>query len=70
MKESMYLSELSLDKAKLFYKLLDSGVITKNVLPNTAEDYSENTEVKDFQAYVGFLNSSDYDDFCDSFKEA
>jgi hypothetical protein len=48
--------------AKNFISLLERGVIRKNILPNTSEDYSKEQEENDLQRYKRFLQSFAYDD--------
>lgn len=48
--------------AKNFVSLLEQGIIRKNILPNTSEDYSKEQEEKDLQRYKRFLQSFAYDD--------
>ena len=48
--------------AKNFISLLENGVIRKNILPNTSENYSSEQEEKDLFLYKRFLQSFAYDD--------
>ncbi len=48
--------------ARNFISLLERGVIRKNILPNTSEDYSKEQEEKDLYYYKKFLQSFAYDD--------
>ncbi len=48
--------------AKNFITLLERGVIRKNILPNTSENYSSEQEEKDLFLYKRFLQSFAYDD--------
>ena len=48
--------------AKNFVSLLERGVIRKNILPNTSENYSKEQEEKDLVHYKKFLQSFAYDD--------
>ena len=48
--------------AKNFISLLERGVIRKNILPNTSEDYSKEQEENDLQRYKRFLQSFASDD--------
>ena len=48
--------------AKKFTKLLLEGKIRKNILPNTACDYTMTAELRDLKKYIRFINSSAYDD--------
>ncbi len=52
----------STSKAKTFTNLVSKGIIRKNILPNTSEDYSLSQEAKDLKQYKSFLKSSSYDD--------
>lgn len=45
-----------------FITLLERGVIRKNILPNTSENYSRDQEEKDLLRYKRFLQSFAYDD--------
>lgn len=42
--------------------LLETGVIRKNLLPNTSEDYTSKQEERDLVRYKRFLQSFAYDD--------
>lgn len=46
-----------MNKAERFVELLEDGRIRKNVLPNTAPDYSAGQEKKDLENYRFFANS-------------
>lgn len=48
--------------AKNFISLLERGIIKKNILPNTSEDYSKTQEDKDLLRYKRYLQSFAYDD--------
>lgn len=48
--------------AQNFISLLERGIIRKNILPNTSEDYSKEQEDKDLLRYKRFLQSFAYDD--------
>ena len=48
--------------AKNFVSLLERGVIRKNILPNTSENYSTEQEERDLLRYKRFLQSFAYDD--------
>ena len=52
----------SQNSAKNFSLLLEKGIIRKNILPNTAEDYSLRQEQRDLIQYKKFLQSFAYDD--------
>lgn len=47
--------------AKNFFEMLSKGKIRKNILPNTAPDYTATAEQSDLMRYKRFLNSSAYD---------
>ena len=48
--------------AKKFISLVERGVIRKNILPNTSQNYSIEQEGKDLYLYKKFLQSFAYDD--------
>ncbi len=48
--------------ARNFISLLERGMIRKNILPNTSENYSKEQEEKDLFCYKRFLQSFAYDD--------
>ncbi len=52
----------SRNRAQEFIVLLQRGKISKNILPNTATDYTVSQEAKDLQKYKRFLQSFAYDD--------
>ncbi|MCD8327285.1 MAG: hypothetical protein LUC90_11605 [Lachnospiraceae bacterium] len=52
----------SKESAKNFSMLLEEGIIRKNLLPNTAEDYSKVQEKNDLAQYKKFMQSFAYDD--------
>lgn len=52
----------SRNSAQEFLVLLKRGKIKKNILPNTAVDYTVSQEAKDLQQYKRFLQSFAYDD--------
>ncbi len=52
----------SLVSAENFMNLLLNGKIRKNILPNTAVDYTESAEKRDLLRYKKFINSSAYDE--------
>ena len=45
-----------------FFDLLNKGKIRKNILPNTAPNYTDEMEQIDLLRYKRFLNSSAYDE--------
>lgn len=52
-----------MNNAKKFIELLEEGKIKKNILPNTAPDYSISQEKKDLENYRFFANSFAFDEF-------
>lgn len=48
--------------AQIFFELLETGKLKKNILPNTSVDYTEMQEAIDTERYKYFLNSFAYDD--------
>ena len=52
--------------AREFFERLKSGKIKKNILPNTAADYTSTKEEIDLDRYKFFLNSFAYDDLRNS----
>ena len=53
----------SMSAANSFFDLLNKGKIRKNILPNTAPNYTDEMEQIDLLRYKRFLNSSAYDEF-------
>ena len=55
----IYLSrkDFVMDKAQRFIELLEEGKIRKDLLPNTAPDYSLSREQEDLERYRFFANS-------------
>ena len=51
----------SMSAANSFFDLLNKGKIRKNILPNTAPNYTDEMEQIDLLRYKRFLNSSAYD---------
>ncbi len=52
----------SMSAANSFFDLLNKGKIRKNLLPNTAPNYTDEMEQIDLLRYKRFLNSSAYDE--------
>jgi hypothetical protein len=52
----------SISAANNFFEMLSKGKIRKNILPNTALDYTATAEQSDLLRYKRFLNSSVYDE--------
>ena len=52
----------SMSAANGFFDLLNKGKIRKNILPNTAPNYTDEMEQIDLLRYKRFLNSSAYDE--------
>jgi hypothetical protein len=52
----------SMSAANSFFDLLNKGKIRKNILPNTAPNYTDEMEQIDLLRYKRFLNSSAYDE--------
>lgn len=52
----------SMSAANRFFDLLNKGKIRKNILPNTAPNYTDEMEQIDLLRYKRFLNSSAYDE--------
>lgn len=52
----------SMSAANSFFDLLNKGKIRKNILPNTAQNYTDEMEQIDLLRYKRFLNSSAYDE--------
>jgi len=49
--------------ANRFLFLIKEGIIRKNILPNSSCDYTGDSEKKDYERYLRFINSSDFDEF-------
>lgn len=52
----------SMSAANSFFDLLNKGKIRKNILSNTAPNYTDEMEQIDLLRYKRFLNSSAYDE--------
>ena len=52
----------SMSAANSFFDILNKGKIRKNILPNTAPNYTDEMEQIDLLRYKRFLNSSAYDE--------
>ena len=52
----------SMSAANSFFDLLNKGKIRKNILPNTAPNYTDEMGQIDLLRYKRFLNSSAYDE--------
>ena len=52
----------SMSAANSFFDLLNKGKIRKNILPNTAPNYTDEMEQIDLLRYKRLLNSSAYDE--------
>lgn len=50
------------NKGREFISLLERGIIRKNILPNTSDDYSDWQEDRDLFLYKRFLQSFAFDD--------
>lgn len=48
---------IKMKNSKKFIALLESGKIKKNILPNSALDYTKYQEQKDFSLFCNFVNS-------------
>lgn len=52
----------SVKAAETFLTLLKDGKIEKNILPNTAPNYTYYDEQRELVQYISYLNSFAYDD--------
>lgn len=58
----MTIERKKMDNAERFIELIQEGKIKKDILPNTAPDYTKSQEQKDLKEYCLFLNSFAFDE--------